>query len=150
MSRRTNGYRFLVLLSAAVSFFSSNVSAQSVVKSCAGVNGTFRVPFTPNNRERLRGLIDTGATNLLMCADIARRLGLDMGVKIDIMTSIGRVLAHHVHIDTLAIGPIVVRNVTGAVHPKEENCEEVLIGMSALRKLRILVLRGEQLILVGK
>jgi len=126
-----------------------SADAQTVVSSRAGDNGTFRLPVTLNNRVRLVGLVDTGATSVHLCADVAKRLALELGDQIDLNTANGRVSAYRVRIDSLAIGRIILRDVPGVVDPANVNCNEVLIGMSALRKLRVAVIKGDRLILIG-
>jgi clan AA aspartic protease (TIGR02281 family) len=142
--------RILNSLYAALSLLPLIANAQTIVTSRAGDHGTFRLPVTLNNRVRLLGLVDTGATSVQLCADTAKLLALELGVDIDLNTANGRITGHRVRIDSLAIGTIVVRDVASVVHPTDANCDEILIGMSALRKLRILVLKGDRLILIGR
>ena len=151
LSSRSKRQRpMLNLLGAALCLLPLSADAQTLVSSRAGDNGTFRLPVTLNNRVRLVGLVDTGATSVHLCADIAKRLALELGVNTDLNTANGRVSANRIRIDSLTIGRITVRDVAGVVHPANANCDEVLIGMSALRKLRIVVIKGDRLILIGR
>jgi clan AA aspartic protease (TIGR02281 family) len=140
----------LNLLGAALCLLPLSADARTLVSSRAGDNGTFRLQVTLNNRVRLVGLVDTGATSVHFCAAIAKRLALELGVHTDLNTANGRVSANRVRIDSLTIGRIIVRDVAGVVHPDNANCNEVLIGMSALRKLSIVVIKGDRLILIGR
>jgi clan AA aspartic protease (TIGR02281 family) len=125
--------------------------AHSVVHLRAGETGMFRVHVTLNNhRVPLVGLIDTGATSVQLCAATAELLNLELGAPVEVETFGAQLTGHHAQIDSLAMGDILLRDVAAVVHHPSLRCSGVIIGMSALRKLHLMELRGDKLILKGK
>lgn len=80
-------------------------------------------------------LLDTGATSVVVPADQAARLGLERGQRIPIRTASGQDHAWLTHIDRLELGPLILRDVEGAIAPGLEGT--VLLGMSALGRLEM-------------
>ncbi len=92
------------------------------------ING-YPVPF----------LVDTGATQIAMNAAMARRLGIDyrvVGNPIAITTASGNERGWHVMLDTVKLGEIELRNVSGVVIEGRQP-EVTLLGMSFLGRLEI-------------
>ncbi|MCY1522661.1 clan AA aspartic protease [compost metagenome] len=79
-------------------------------------------------------LLDTGATQVAVPIEVARRLGLQAGAPIVISTANGRATAHRTQLDSLQLGDIVLNNVAALIAPGMGG-EEVLLGMSALKQL---------------
>jgi aspartyl protease family protein len=84
-------------------------------------------------------LVDTGATQIAMNADEAKRLGIDYRVegrpaRVTTASSIER--AWSVTLDTVKVGDIKLRNV-GAVVLEGTLPEQTLLGMSYLGRLNI-------------
>jgi clan AA aspartic protease (TIGR02281 family) len=123
--------------------------AESIVRLRAGESGTFRMPVTLNHHVHSVGLIDTGATSVQLCADTAELLGLTFGAPVEVLTFGGRVTGHHVRIEALTMGGILLSDVAAVVHHASLRCSEIIIGMSALSKLRSMELGGETLTLMG-
>jgi hypothetical protein len=61
----------------------------------------------------------------------------------------GSTMAHNVQIDSIRFGTIEIRNVAAVVHGGSLSCDEVLVGMSVLRRLRRLVMEGDRLTLIA-
>ncbi len=82
-------------------------------------------------------VVDTGATSVAIPANVAVDLELDFtGTKARINTANGEVVGHEVNIDSLQIGPILVRKLSGLTIPRSED-RIVLLGMNVLGDLDI-------------
>jgi aspartyl protease family protein len=86
------------------------------------------------NDQAVTFLLDTGATQVAVPQQLARRLGLQAGAAIMINTANGRATAHRTRLDSLRLGDIVLRDVAALIAPGMEG-DEVLLGMSALKQL---------------
>jgi aspartyl protease family protein len=88
------------------------------------------------NGVTLRGLIDTGASEIAMSMDHARRLGLDLrgARRGTTRTANGTAAVYFITLGTVQVGEILLQNV--AAHVFEggvEQLPDVLIGMSFLK-----------------
>ena len=90
-------------------------------------------------------LVDTGATDIAIPIDMADRLGLRPGMPRQYQTANGFITAYVTHIDELAIGPIVIRNVRASLNPGMGSMD-ILLGMSLLKQLEF-TQRGDTLTL---
>jgi aspartyl protease family protein len=90
-------------------------------------------------------LLDTGATLVSVPAHLADALQLQRGMAGQSMTANGTVTVYATRIDSLALGPFVVRDVAGALNPGMRD-DIVLLGMSVLKNLEF-TQRGDTLIL---
>ena len=97
------------------------------------------------NGQPVEVLIDTGATQVAVAEAVARRIGLEPGAPTMISTANGVVQARLTRLESVRIGDIEVRNVTGIIVPNMDD-PEVLIGMNFLREVEM-THRGGQLIL---
>ncbi len=79
-------------------------------------------------------LLDTGATQVAVPVEVAKRLGLEAGAPVLINTANGRARAHRTQLARLTLGDIVLHDVEALIAPGMEG-EEVLLGMSALKQL---------------
>jgi clan AA aspartic protease (TIGR02281 family) len=131
----------------AVVFTASSAVGQTV--SLLADEGQFRTQIIINDEIAVAALIDTGATSLGICASTAEELRLAPGPSLELETSGGRLLAHRVRLSLIRIGPIVVHDVAAVVHPATPWCGESLVGLSLLRRLRMVILAGDRLTLVG-
>ncbi|WP_371926165.1 TIGR02281 family clan AA aspartic protease [Pseudomonas sp. LPB0260] len=86
------------------------------------------------NGEPVTFLLDTGATQVAVPVEAARRLGLRAGAAITISTANGRATAHRTQLASLRLGDIVLHDVEALIAPGMDG-EEVLLGMSALKQL---------------
>ncbi|KFX71445.1 aspartyl protease [Pseudomonas taeanensis MS-3] len=86
------------------------------------------------NGEPVTFLLDTGATQVAVPIELARRLGLQPGAPIIISTANGRATAHRTELNRLQLGDIVLKDVAALIAPGMGG-DEVLLGMSALKQL---------------
>ena len=90
-------------------------------------------------------LLDTGATDVAVPAELAERLGLKRGLPVTLSTANGRSQGYRTHLDRLQLGDIVLQDVRALVAPGLGG-EQVLLGMSALKQLEF-TQRGGTLLL---
>jgi aspartyl protease family protein len=79
-------------------------------------------------------LLDTGATSVSVPANVARRLGLKSGAPLRARTANGTITTYATRLDNVRLGNIQLENVRADINPHMRG-EEVLLGMSFLRKL---------------
>jgi len=79
-------------------------------------------------------LLDTGATDVAIPAELAERLGLERGAPLQLHTANGRTTGYRTVLSSLTLGDIVLRDVRAIIAPGFRS-EQVLLGMSALRQL---------------
>jgi len=81
-------------------------------------------------------LIDTGATNISVPVEIARRAGLEQGVPITISTANGYSTAYRTRIDSLMMGELEFRNARAHINPGLSGA--VLLGMNVLQHYELI------------
>ncbi len=86
------------------------------------------------NGEAVVFLLDTGATDVAIPAEVAGRLGLARGAPILLQTANGQTTGYRTVLDSLGLGDIVLRDVRAIVAPGFDG-EQILLGMSALKQL---------------
>ncbi|WP_455917525.1 retropepsin-like aspartic protease family protein [Pseudomonas cerasi] len=86
------------------------------------------------NGQPVEFMLDTGATDVAVPAELADRLGLKRGLPVTLSTANGRVQGYRTHLDRLKLGDIVLQDVRAIVAPGLDG-EQVLLGMSALKQL---------------
>jgi len=79
---------------------------------------------------------------------MAQSLDIALGLPIEVETANGKLIARRSSLRSVRIGRVIVREVAAIVHP-DSSCHEALVGMSFLKRLRTLVIRGDTLLLVG-
>lgn len=79
-------------------------------------------------------LLDTGATDVVVPADVAEQAGLRRGPEARARTAAGVVRVWHTRIDSLRLGEIHLRDLPATINPHMEGVG-VLLGMSALRRV---------------
>ncbi|WP_107850776.1 retropepsin-like aspartic protease family protein [Oceanimonas marisflavi] len=87
-------------------------------------------------------LLDTGATQMAVPQLVAARLGLPVGVPLEISTAAGKVTGYRTRIKSLSLGPFTLYDLDAIIMPSQN--DEVLLGMNALRHFE-LVQRGAQM-----
>jgi aspartyl protease family protein len=97
------------------------------------------------NGDPVEFLLDTGASDVAIPADLADRLGLKRGLPVQYQTANGTITAYRTTIDSVAIGPMVVRNVPASINPGMHDMD-ILLGMSVLKHVEF-TQRGDTLIL---
>lgn len=98
--------------------------------------------------QRVTFLVDTGASDVALTREDARRLGIDverLAFNVPYRTANGTSLGARVRLDRLRIGDIVVDGVAGSV--MLGGLDQSLLGMSFLRRLSGFEFRGTELIL---
>ena len=83
------------------------------------------------NRQPIKFLVDTGATDVAVPESVASALGLEFGPRVKIMTAAGPSQAWMTRLNEVSIGGIRRRDVRATITSGEFN--EVLLGMSFLR-----------------
>lgn len=96
------------------------------------------------NEEKTEFLLDTGATDVAISENLARRFGLRRGLKGTASTANGNVTVYATRINRLQIGSIILYDVPATIIPEMDDF--VLLGMSALRRVEF-TQRGNQLTL---
>lgn len=97
------------------------------------------------NSERVTFLLDTGATNVSIPANLANRLNLESGAPHRVSTANGQITVYATRLNELSIGDIHLFNVAANINPGMSG-DEILLGMSALKQLEF-TQRGDQLTL---
>ncbi len=91
-------------------------------------------------------MLDTGATDVAIPADLAKRLKLEEGFGVTLSTANGLSQGYRTKkIDRLQLGDIVLRDVRALVAPGLHG-DQVLLGMSALNKLEFTQRGGTMLL----
>ena len=120
----------------------------NMVRLRAGPHGHYRTSARLNGRS-VDVLVDTGATNIGLTYADAQRAGIyvnDSDFKYKTRTANGLSRIAIVHLDRVAIGDIVVRNVRASVS-EPGKLSITLLGMSFLSKLRRAEMRNGLLVL---
>ena len=100
------------------------------------------------NGQPVTFLLDTGATDVVIPADLAQKLRLDPGATGMAMTANGPVQVRATRIGELGLGDIRLYDVRASINPGMQG-DEILLGMSALKQVEFsqrggtLVLRQE-------
>jgi clan AA aspartic protease (TIGR02281 family) len=142
--------RLSLTLGIVGAWLSLSLPASAQIESTrVGPTGVFRFPVTLNNSVTFYGLIDTAATSVTLCASTANLLGLGNGGPAEINTPNGKMAGYETIIASLKIGKILIPDVPAIAIEANSNCDDILIGMSALRKLRRLVIAGDKIVLFG-
>jgi clan AA aspartic protease (TIGR02281 family) len=140
-------YRQGGLLALLMAACSSNTIAQTVFLHAG--DGLFRTKVVLNNRLVASGLIDTGANSVLLCQHMADELGLPRGTQVELETLATPLVGYYTVLTSLRLGAIDVHDVGAVVVSLGPACEEVIIGLSVLRKLRSVTLSRNTLKLIG-
>ncbi|MBS0288105.1 MAG: retroviral-like aspartic protease family protein [Proteobacteria bacterium] len=123
------------------------------------VNGNLETLITRNahnqymvdgmiNGQKVVFLLDTGATAVVIPGKIAKELNLKYGPQATANTAGGNVDVYQTWIDELVIGNIMLNHVSANINPAM-NDDEILLGMSALRRLSFYQ-QGDNLVITTK
>ncbi len=80
-------------------------------------------------------LVDTGATDVAVSEREARRLGLDFGPRVTVMTAAGPAPAWVTRLDAVEIGGLRAENVRASITPGLG--DQALLGMSFLKQFSL-------------
>ncbi|GMQ88843.1 MAG: TIGR02281 family clan AA aspartic protease [Gammaproteobacteria bacterium] len=97
------------------------------------------------NGRSVEFILDTGASDVAVPAELAQELGLKRGAPVQYQTANGVVTAYRTTIDSVTIGPLIIRNVPASINPGMRDME-ILLGMSVLKHIEF-TQRGDTLIL---
>ncbi len=124
-----------------------------VVSLRAGSGGQFRavaeVNYGGGPAQRVQFLVDTGASDVALTRDDARRLGIAVDrllYNIPYRTANGTAMGARVRLDRVRLGDIALDDVAGHVGGGDMGGTS-LLGMSFLRRLGGFEFRGEEMIL---
>ena len=115
------------------------------------LNGEFVVSAKVNNTPA-SFLFDTGASAVVIRAQDARRMGLDVAsldYDVGVTTANGAAMAAETRLDQFAVGPIVVHNVRALI-AKPGALSENLLGMSFLDRLQSYSVERGRLVLKAR
>src|SRR5690606_26420267 len=79
-------------------------------------------------------LLDTGATDVAIPAELAEDLGLSRGAPVGLLTANGQTTGFRTRLESLTLGEIILRDVRAIVAPGFGG-DQILLGMSALKQL---------------
>lgn len=114
------------------------------------LDGHFAVRAAVNGQS-MTLMVDTGASSVVLKPADAERAGVDLSslsYTVAVDTANGTTYAAPVRLRTLAVGPLLVRNVEALVS-KPGTLKENLLGMSFLRRLRSYEFANDYLTLRG-
>ncbi len=97
------------------------------------------------NGHTVEFMLDTGASDVSIPANLAQKLQLPRGAPRVYQTANGPITAYATLLEEVRIGSIVLRQVRASINPAVEDIG-ILLGMSALKQLEF-TQRGEHLIL---
>ena len=97
------------------------------------------------NGEPVVFLLDTGATQVSLSAQLARRIGVKLGPAVGVQTAAGRARAYQTRLESVRLGAIEMRDVA-ALATEGMDPGMVLLGMNFLKRLEM-TQRGDELIL---
>jgi aspartyl protease family protein len=86
------------------------------------------------NQRPVTYLLDTGATQVSIPAHLASELNLQAGYSQQVSTANGSIQVYSTRVNELTLGDIVLHDIPAHLNPAI-NSDEILLGMSALRKL---------------
>lgn len=123
------------------------VIGEDGVEFVAGEDGHFHLEALVNG-ERVRFMVDTGASDVVLTPRDAERLGFDpAGLAFDrpYNTANGIAFGASITLDEIEVGPIRVADVAASVN--QAPMDRSLLGMSFLRRLSGYEVRGDRLTL---
>lgn len=97
------------------------------------------------NQTSVTFLLDTGATDVVIPATVAKQLNLPKGREKYASTANGVITVYDTRLPTLSIGSITLYDVDASINPAMTG-EGILLGMSALKDIEF-TQRGDQLTL---
>ncbi|HEX5055563.1 MAG TPA: TIGR02281 family clan AA aspartic protease [Gammaproteobacteria bacterium] len=97
-----------------------------------------------NGREAVF-LLDTGATEVVIPAELAAGYGLQRGPAYQTMTANGLIEVYGTVLETIELGPLRLYNIRAAINPYMDGTE-ILLGMSFLQHLKFHQ-QGDELII---
>jgi aspartyl protease family protein len=115
------------------------------------LGGEFVIPAKVNNVPA-SFLFDTGASTVVIRAQDAKKMGLDIAAldyDVRVTTANGAAMAAETRLDELSVGPIVLRNVRALI-ARPGALSENLLGMSFLERLQSYAVERGRLVLKAR
>lgn len=106
-----------------------------------GLDGHYSAPGFING-QRVRFLVDTGASVVAIPTQIAQQLNLPLGSASVAHTANGAVRAYNTRLERVTLGGLTAQNVAGSVLPAMAN-DAVLLGMSFLSRFDVRITGDE-------
>lgn len=97
------------------------------------------------NGQAVTFMLDTGATDVAIPQAVASRLALDKGLPVTLNTANGATQGYRTRLASLALGDIQLTHVSAVVVPGLPG-EQILLGMSALKRLEFTLRDGTMLL----
>jgi aspartyl protease family protein len=126
-----------LLPSGQIVSVTTNEKGERAVRVRRRIDGHFAVRADVNGQS-MSLMVDTGATSVVLRPADAERAGIDvdkLSYTVPVNTANGTTFAASVRLHTLAVGPLVMRDVEALV-ARPGSVKENLLGMSFLRRLR--------------
>jgi len=123
------------------------IGQQQVVSLKRGPDGHYSAEALVNG-ERVRVLVDTGATGVAISQSVADRLGLASRDAINTHTANGNAVSYLVRLKTVQLGGVVAHDVAATISPGLEG--DALLGMSFLGRMDVRLYRGVMTIRAGE
>ena len=98
--------------------------------------GHYVTTGTVNGRS-VEFMLDTGASDVAIPAELAQELGLERGAPVQYQTANGVVTAYRTMIDSVFIGSMIIRDVAVSINSGMRDMD-ILLGMSVLRHVEFI------------
>lgn len=115
------------------------IGQQKVVQLKRGTDGHYSAEALING-ERVRVLVDTGATGVAISQSVADRLGLVSRDAVSTHTANGTAVAYLVRLKTVQLGGVTAHDVAATISPGLEG--DALLGMSFLGRMDVRLYKG--------
>lgn len=160
-SQRTGGWMtfaawvaFIAILGYSFNLYIQKQNNPNQLVSTALVDGAKQITLTRNkhghyvangeiNNHTVTFLLDTGATDVALSAQLAKRLNIEQGRRFKVSTANGIVNAHRTRLNSVTLGEISRSNVPATILSNGPD-NQVLLGMAFLKHLE-LTQKGDQL-----
>ncbi len=116
-----------------------HIGQQPVVTLKRGLDGHYTAEALING-ERVRVLVDTGATGVAISQRVADRLGLVSHEAVTTRTANGNTIAYLVRLKQVQLGGVVANDVAASITPGLEG--DALLGMSFLGRMDVRLYKG--------
>lgn len=116
----------------------------------AGDDGHFIVTSLINDEDRVRFMLDTGASMVSLTKEDAKNIGINvetLNYNTPLSTANGTSWGATVKLDKMQVGPIIIYNIEATV--SDGGLDTSLLGMSFLRQLKQFSVKGNILTLVN-
>lgn len=136
---------WIVIIGLGTYAFYVHAQKKKTPASEIGQNGERRVTLTSSHyghyiaNGKINGvdvtfMLDTGASGVSIPAHIAEKIGLKKGHETYSSTANGTIRVFNTLLNSVSLGDIQLRNVSGSINPYVED-DEILLGMTFLRRL---------------